>query len=194
MACLTVLHITKYRSSSILTMVACTILQLIPFENVKKYTTVLFSDIFCSVWYTSFHYGIITYFNKRQNKFYFDDDAILELYPLKMLKNIKIFYLQMMYWDFDRLVDNSFWYIYLLQKYDIGLFAFYYSRVMSFKAVTRVSFLVRQGVWGPSSSPSGPGESPGRVPGGKAPLPMKLRLYLKLQEYFYLRKWSYICN
>ena len=111
MACLTVLYITKYKSSSILTMVACTILQLIPFENVKKYITVLFSDIFCSVWYTSFHYGIITYFNKRQNKFYFDDDAILELYPLKMLKNIKIFYLQMMYWDFDRLVNNSFWYI-----------------------------------------------------------------------------------
>jgi hypothetical protein len=28
-----------------------------------------------------------------------------------------------------------------------------------YKAVTRVSFLVRQGVWGPSRSPAGPGQS-----------------------------------
>ena len=31
-----------------------------------------------------------------------------------------------------------------------------------FKAITRVSFLVRQGVWGPHRSPSDPGQSPGR--------------------------------
>jgi ABC-type branched-subunit amino acid transport system ATPase component len=29
-----------------------------------------------------------------------------------------------------------------------------------YKAVTRVSFLVRQGVWGPLRSPAGPGQSP----------------------------------
>jgi hypothetical protein len=28
-----------------------------------------------------------------------------------------------------------------------------------YKAVTRVPFLVRQGVWGPSRSPAGPGQS-----------------------------------
>ena len=55
----------------------------------------------------------------------------------------------------------------------------YYNRI---KAVTRVSFLVRQGVWGPHMSSSSPGQRSSRSPGAKPP--MKLRLYLKLQEYF----------
>ena len=37
------------------------------------------------------------------------------------------------------------------------------------KAVTRVSFLVRQEVWGPLRAPAGPGQSPGKGSRGKAP-------------------------
>jgi hypothetical protein len=45
------------------------------------------------------------------------------------------------------------------------------------KAVTKVSFLVRQGVWRLPRSPAGPGQSPGMGS-------MKLQLYLKLPGYF----------
>ena len=56
------------------------------------------------------------------------------------------------------------------------------------KAVTRVFFLVRQEVWGPPTSPAGPGQNLlVRGPGGgdtPPPSPMKLLLCLKLQGYF----------
>jgi len=51
-----------------------------------------------------------------------------------------------------------------------------------YKAVTRVSFLVRQWVWGPSRSPAGPGQS--HVKGFRGKALMKFCLYLKLQGYF----------
>ena len=58
---------------------------------------------------------------------------------------------------------------------------------MDNKAVTRVSFLLRQEVWGPARSPSGPGKSYCKVSGkggwGHSPH-MKRLLYLKLQGYF----------
>jgi hypothetical protein len=49
-------------------------------------------------------------------------------------------------------------------------------------AVTGVSFLVRQGVWGPPRSPLDPRLNPGNGPRGESPI--KLRIYLKLQGYF----------
>jgi hypothetical protein len=54
------------------------------------------------------------------------------------------------------------------------------------KAVTRVFFLVRQEVWGPPTSPAGPGQNPGKGSWGDPPppSPMKLLLCLKLQGYF----------
>ena len=51
------------------------------------------------------------------------------------------------------------------------------------KGVTRVSFLVRQGVWGSPRCPTGPGHSPGKESREQIP-PRKLWLYLKLQGYF----------
>ena len=52
------------------------------------------------------------------------------------------------------------------------------------KSVTRVSFLVRQEVWGPPNSLAGPGQSSGKGSRGPTKPSMKLWLYLKLQGYF----------
>jgi hypothetical protein len=52
----------------------------------------------------------------------------------------------------------------------VAIISLYCNMTSAVKAVTGVSFLVRQGVWGPPSSPVDPGLSPGRSPKqGKAP-------------------------